>query len=137
MVIAAMVLEVPGPGRALLVGTLVVATAVHVVMVLFDYLGAHPTANAAAAVRLALHGRYAPTFWGGGSRWRCSPWRWPCSGGPARSPRPLPQGCWCSWRSWPTRASSSVLGKTFRCPNDLPGDGKEADERATPGCANP
>jgi Fe-S-cluster-containing dehydrogenase component/formate-dependent nitrite reductase membrane component NrfD len=66
MVVASMVLDVPAPGRALLVGTLVVATAVHVVMVLFDYLGAHPTANAAAAARLAVHGRYAPTFWAGG-----------------------------------------------------------------------
>lgn len=66
MVIAAMVLDVPGPGRALLVGTLVLGTLGHIAMVLVEYLGRHPSANAAAAARLARSGRYATTFWAGG-----------------------------------------------------------------------
>ncbi len=66
MVIAGSVSGLTGPGATLLLGALTLATAVHVVMVLFDYLGRHPSANAAAAAHLALYGRYATTFWGGG-----------------------------------------------------------------------
>ncbi|HEY3896934.1 MAG TPA: 4Fe-4S dicluster domain-containing protein [Pseudonocardiaceae bacterium] len=57
---------VEGGGRALLVAALALGTVVHLVMVLFEYLGRHPSANAAAAARLAVRGRYATTFWGGG-----------------------------------------------------------------------
>jgi len=35
-------------------------------MVLAEYLGRHPTANAAAAARMVTRGRYARMFWGGG-----------------------------------------------------------------------
>ncbi|HEX5349658.1 MAG TPA: 4Fe-4S dicluster domain-containing protein [Pseudonocardiaceae bacterium] len=66
MVIAAAVSGVDGAARTLLVGALTLATGVHIMMVLFEYLGRHPTANAAAAAHLALYGHYAATFWGGG-----------------------------------------------------------------------
>jgi hypothetical protein len=45
---------------------LALATVLHVVMLLLEYLGPHPTANAAAAARMVTRGRYARTFWLGG-----------------------------------------------------------------------
>lgn len=66
LVIAALAYDLDAAGRTLLVAALTVATAVHVVMVLVEYLGRHPSANAAAAARLAVRGRYAAMFWGGG-----------------------------------------------------------------------
>jgi Fe-S-cluster-containing dehydrogenase component/formate-dependent nitrite reductase membrane component NrfD len=66
LVIAALASDLDVSGRTLLVAALTLATAVHVVVVLFEYLGRHSSANAAAAARLAVRGRYAPTFWGGG-----------------------------------------------------------------------
>ncbi|MCA1836340.1 MAG: polysulfide reductase NrfD, partial [Actinobacteria bacterium] len=58
LVIAALVYDVDTGARTLLVVTLTLATAVHVVMMLFEYLGRHPTSNAAAAAHLVVRGRY-------------------------------------------------------------------------------
>jgi len=56
-----------GPGAAaLLTGALTLGAAVHVVMLLLEYLGGHETRQATAAAHLVTHGRYATTFWGGG-----------------------------------------------------------------------
>jgi D-aminopeptidase len=45
---------------------LTLAIAGHVLIALLEYLGRHPTANAAAAAAMVLRGRYARTFWFGG-----------------------------------------------------------------------
>jgi formate-dependent nitrite reductase membrane component NrfD len=66
LVIAGAVWGADMPARALLVGALALATVLHVVMLLLEYLGPHPTANAAAAARMVTLGRYARTFWLGG-----------------------------------------------------------------------
>lgn len=57
----------PGPaGWKLLLFTLTVATAGHVVMVLLEFLGRHPSGQAAAAAHMVVKGRYAREFWVGG-----------------------------------------------------------------------
>lgn len=66
LVIAAVPVALSGPARTLLIAGLTLGTAVHLAMVLVEYLGRHPTANAAAAARMVTHGRYARMFWGGG-----------------------------------------------------------------------
>jgi formate-dependent nitrite reductase membrane component NrfD len=45
--------------------TFVVATALHVLMLLLEYLGRHASKAAAAAAHMVTHGRYARLFWGG------------------------------------------------------------------------
>ncbi|MQA10838.1 MAG: 4Fe-4S dicluster domain-containing protein [Pseudonocardiaceae bacterium] len=52
-----------GATRQLLGTTLVLATAVHVLMLLLEYRGRHSGANAATAAHMVTHGRYARTFW--------------------------------------------------------------------------
>jgi formate-dependent nitrite reductase membrane component NrfD len=47
----------------LIVRTLVLATVVHLLMLLLEYGGRHPTRHAAAAAHLVTHGRYARLFW--------------------------------------------------------------------------
>ncbi|MGD9531574.1 4Fe-4S dicluster domain-containing protein [Pseudonocardia sp.] len=42
---------------------LVVATALHVLMLLLEYGGRHASRHAAAAAHMVTHGRYARTFW--------------------------------------------------------------------------
>jgi Fe-S-cluster-containing dehydrogenase component/formate-dependent nitrite reductase membrane component NrfD len=57
------------PGRnawELLLVTLTVATVGHVLMVLLEFLGRHPTSHAAAAAHMVVKGRYAREFWVGG-----------------------------------------------------------------------
>ncbi|NKQ52369.1 polysulfide reductase NrfD [Amycolatopsis sp. K13G38] len=66
LVLAALAGDVTGAARTLLVAAFTVAGAVHVGMTLLEYLGRHPTTNAAAAAEMAVRGRYARTFWGGG-----------------------------------------------------------------------
>lgn len=51
---------------ALIARSLVIGTALHVVMLLLEYLGRHTSRNAAAAARMVTHGRYASLFWGAG-----------------------------------------------------------------------
>ncbi|ODR07975.1 ferredoxin [Mycobacterium sherrisii] len=64
--VAATVID-PGPaGWKLLLFTLTVATAGHVVMVLLEFLGRHPSGQAAAAAHMVVKGRYAREFWVGG-----------------------------------------------------------------------
>jgi Fe-S-cluster-containing dehydrogenase component/formate-dependent nitrite reductase membrane component NrfD len=66
LVLAALAFDVAGPAHTLLLAALALATAVHVVMTLAEYLGKHPTAQAAAAAHMVVRGRYARTFWIGG-----------------------------------------------------------------------
>jgi Fe-S-cluster-containing dehydrogenase component/formate-dependent nitrite reductase membrane component NrfD len=81
LAIAASAVHLDDAGRTLLGAALTVATAVHIGIVLVEYLGPHATSRrvtgrrvtsrhategAAAAVGMAVHGRYARTFWGGG-----------------------------------------------------------------------
>ncbi|MGI8693442.1 MAG: 4Fe-4S dicluster domain-containing protein [Geodermatophilaceae bacterium] len=47
----------------LIVRTLVLATVLHVLMLLLEYGGRHPTRHAAAAAHLITRGRYARQFW--------------------------------------------------------------------------
>ncbi len=49
--------------RRLIVRTLLLATVVHVVMLLLEYGGRHATRHAGAAAHLVTHGRYARLFW--------------------------------------------------------------------------
>jgi len=67
----AMLIGVPfadlGAGAVgLLAGALTLGAAVHVVMLLLEYLGNHETRQASTAAHLVTHGRYATTFWAGG-----------------------------------------------------------------------
>lgn len=66
LVIAAVTAGLETPARTLLAAALTVATAVHVAMLLAEYLGRHATAQAAAAAHMVVRGRYAALFWGGG-----------------------------------------------------------------------
>jgi Fe-S-cluster-containing dehydrogenase component/formate-dependent nitrite reductase membrane component NrfD len=58
--------DLSAAARALLLSALTLATLAHVVMVLLEYLGRHPTGQAAAAAHMVVKGRYAPLFWTGG-----------------------------------------------------------------------
>jgi Fe-S-cluster-containing dehydrogenase component len=66
LAIAAAAVRLDGAGRTLVGAALTVGTAAHIGIVLVEYLGRHATAGAAAAARMAVRGRYARTFWGGG-----------------------------------------------------------------------
>jgi Fe-S-cluster-containing dehydrogenase component/Ni/Fe-hydrogenase subunit HybB-like protein len=66
LVLAGQAAGVGGPARTMLAIALTLAVTAHVLMVLLEYLGRHPTANAAAAAAMAVRGRYARTFWFGG-----------------------------------------------------------------------
>lgn len=50
----------------LLLASLTVATLLHVLMVLFEFLGRHTSSQAAAAAHMVVKGRYARQFWVGG-----------------------------------------------------------------------
>jgi Fe-S-cluster-containing dehydrogenase component/formate-dependent nitrite reductase membrane component NrfD len=50
----------------LVVGAVTVAAVLHIAMVLFEFLGRHAGAHAAAAAHMVVKGRYARTFWAGG-----------------------------------------------------------------------
>ena len=52
-------------GLALISRVFLVATAVHVAMLLAEYGGKHPSKQAAAAAHMITHGRYARLFWFG------------------------------------------------------------------------
>ncbi|MHB1614767.1 MAG: 4Fe-4S dicluster domain-containing protein [Actinomycetes bacterium] len=55
-----------GPtAQGFLARTFVVATALHVLILLAEYLGRHPSKGAALAAHMITHGRYAATFWWG------------------------------------------------------------------------
>ncbi|MEV0087362.1 4Fe-4S dicluster domain-containing protein [Saccharopolyspora sp. NPDC050642] len=55
-----------GDAVALVARSLAISTVLHVVMLLLEYLGRHPTRNSQAAAHMVTHGRYARLFWGGG-----------------------------------------------------------------------
>jgi Fe-S-cluster-containing dehydrogenase component/formate-dependent nitrite reductase membrane component NrfD len=57
-----------GPAAAgeLIARCLLIATMLHVVMLLLEFGGRHATAQAAAAAHMVVRGRYAPLFWTGG-----------------------------------------------------------------------
>lgn len=55
-----------GADTTLVTRALVVATAVHVLMLLLEYGGRHAGRQAAAAAHMVTRGRYAKTFWIGG-----------------------------------------------------------------------
>ena len=63
LAIALPFVEVSGTGERLVVRTLVLAAAAHVIMLAFEYGGRHATRHAAAAAHLVTHGRYARMFW--------------------------------------------------------------------------
>jgi Fe-S-cluster-containing dehydrogenase component/formate-dependent nitrite reductase membrane component NrfD len=50
-------------GEHLVVRTLVIASILHVVMLVLEYKGRHVTRGAAAAAHMVAHGRYATLFW--------------------------------------------------------------------------
>ena len=50
-------------GVELVVRTLALATAAHVVVLAVEYGGRHATRHAAAAAHMVTHGRYARLFW--------------------------------------------------------------------------
>ena len=58
-------LDVSESGQRVVVRTLVVAAAVHVLMLALEYGGRHATRHAAAAAHLVTHGTYARLFWAG------------------------------------------------------------------------
>ncbi|MFC4004007.1 4Fe-4S dicluster domain-containing protein [Prauserella oleivorans] len=64
--LAAMAAGAGAEARSAILAALVLGTATHVVMVLFEYLGRHSSAHAAAAAHMATAGRYARLFWAGG-----------------------------------------------------------------------
>jgi Fe-S-cluster-containing dehydrogenase component/formate-dependent nitrite reductase membrane component NrfD len=55
--------DVDPAGERLVVRTLVLAAAAHVVMLALEYRGGHATRHAAAAAHMVTSGRYARTFW--------------------------------------------------------------------------
>ena len=68
LMVGAGVMALPLPftdveGAPLVVRTLAIATAAHVVVLAVEYGGKHATRHAAAAARLVTHGRYARLFW--------------------------------------------------------------------------
>jgi formate-dependent nitrite reductase membrane component NrfD/Na+-translocating ferredoxin:NAD+ oxidoreductase RNF subunit RnfB len=63
LAIAALLAGTSPTGAALIVRTLVIATVVHVAMLVVEYQGRHATRAAATAAHLVTHGRYAHLFW--------------------------------------------------------------------------
>ena len=66
LLVAAPFAELGPRALPLLAAALTLGTAVHLVMLVFEYLGGHETRQAASAAHLVTHGRYATTFWAGG-----------------------------------------------------------------------
>jgi Fe-S-cluster-containing dehydrogenase component/formate-dependent nitrite reductase membrane component NrfD len=66
LAVAAAVVGTAAAGVNLIAAALTIATALHVLMLLFEYGGRHASAAAAAAAHMVTRGRYASTFWGGG-----------------------------------------------------------------------
>ncbi|NMH97596.1 4Fe-4S dicluster domain-containing protein [Pseudonocardia acidicola] len=66
LAVTAGVTGLPEDGVALLARVLVVATTVHVLMLLLEFGGRHTSAHATAAAHLATHGPYARLFWSAG-----------------------------------------------------------------------
>ena len=63
LAVALPLVEVGGAGDRLIVRTLVLASAAHVLMLALEYGGRHPTRHAMAAAHMVTHGRYARLFW--------------------------------------------------------------------------
>ncbi|HEY2095066.1 MAG TPA: NrfD/PsrC family molybdoenzyme membrane anchor subunit, partial [Pseudonocardia sp.] len=66
LAVAALVSPPGATATVLIARSLVLATAVHVLMLLLEFGGRHRGAHAAAAARLVVRGRYARLFWTGG-----------------------------------------------------------------------
>ncbi|MHB8339840.1 MAG: 4Fe-4S dicluster domain-containing protein [Mycobacteriales bacterium] len=89
LLILAPVLSVSRSGERLLTRVLVLAAAAHLLVLVLEYAGRHPTRHAAAAARLVTHGPYARLFWLGavgltalgaglaGLGWTGASGRWP------------------------------------------------------------
>ncbi|RDH80213.1 4Fe-4S dicluster domain-containing protein [Mycolicibacterium moriokaense] len=65
LAIAAAIAGTSASGITLIAVTLTLTTVLHVLMLLGEYGGKHPSAAAAAAAHMITGGRYARTFWGG------------------------------------------------------------------------
>ena len=57
---------ITGTDAPLIARLFTVATALHVLMLLLEYLGKHASKAAAVAAHMVTHGRYARLFWAGG-----------------------------------------------------------------------
>jgi Fe-S-cluster-containing dehydrogenase component/formate-dependent nitrite reductase membrane component NrfD len=66
MAVAAALAGTGADGAALVTRTLVIATVVHVLMLLLEFGGRHSGRQAAVAAHMITHGRYARLFWTGG-----------------------------------------------------------------------
>ncbi|MPZ67654.1 MAG: 4Fe-4S dicluster domain-containing protein [Pseudonocardiaceae bacterium] len=66
LAIAALIAGTGTAGNELIARCLLIATVLHVVMLLLEFGGRHATAQAAAAAHMVVRGRYAPLFWTGG-----------------------------------------------------------------------
>ncbi|MGE3284474.1 MAG: 4Fe-4S dicluster domain-containing protein [Pseudonocardia sp.] len=66
LAVAAVLVGAPSAATAVVARVLVVATILHVLMLLLEYLGRHPSRSAAAAAHMVTHGRYARLFWTAG-----------------------------------------------------------------------
>jgi formate-dependent nitrite reductase membrane component NrfD len=63
LAIAALVAGTPAHEAALVNRAFLVATVLHVLMLMLEYLGRHSSKAAAAAAHMVTHGRYARLFW--------------------------------------------------------------------------
>jgi Fe-S-cluster-containing dehydrogenase component/formate-dependent nitrite reductase membrane component NrfD len=66
LLVGALAADLDADAQAYLVRTFVVATVAHLLMLLLEYGGRHPTRQAAVAARMVVRGRYARGFWFGG-----------------------------------------------------------------------
>lgn len=66
LLVAALFGDLDPTAVRLLAAGLTLGIAVHVMMLVFEYLGGHATRQAATAAHLVTRGRYATTFWAGG-----------------------------------------------------------------------
>ncbi len=101
----------------LLAAALTLGTAVHLVMLVFEYLGGHETRQAASAAHLVTHGRYATTFWAGASPSVRSPPSSARSAGPACSSSASSAASSSRPRCCSTSRSSSAPARTSRSPD--------------------
>jgi Fe-S-cluster-containing dehydrogenase component/formate-dependent nitrite reductase membrane component NrfD len=65
MLVAALFADVPGRTQAFMARSFVVASVVHLLMLLVEYGGRHASRQAAVAAHVVIHGRYARLFWWG------------------------------------------------------------------------
>lgn len=66
LLVVAAFADLPRESTAFLTKAFVLATALHLLMLLVEYGGKHASRQAATAAHVITHGRYAPLFWWGG-----------------------------------------------------------------------